>query len=104
MTKALLRAAFAIAFLAAAPLAAAQKKPSDVSVEDFFRRAQYRNMQLSPDGQLLAASAPLKGRDNLVVIDLARKSRTVITDFSNFDVGNFYWVNNERLCLQVADG
>ena len=104
MLKALFHVAFAIAFLVLAPLAQAQKKPSDVPVEDFFRRAQYRNMQLSPNGQLLAASAPLKGRDNLVVIDLAKKSRTVITDFSNFDVGNFYWVNNERLCLQVADG
>jgi dienelactone hydrolase len=100
----IMRLAFAIAVVALAPLAQAQKKPGDVTVEDFFKRAQYRNMQLSPNGALLAASAPLHGRDNLVIIDLAKKSRTVITDFSHFDVGNFYWVNNQRLCLQVADG
>lgn len=104
LPKILLRAAFATFVGLMAVAALAQKKPSDIKVEDFFKREHYRDMRLSPDGKLLAASAPLKGRDNLVIIDLAKKSRTVITDFTNFDVGNFYWVNNKRLCLQVADG
>ena len=104
MWKVLPGAALAAFVALTAVTAFAQKNPSDIKVEDFFRRAHYRDMRLSPNGKLLAASAPLKGRDNLVVIDLAKKSRTVITDFANFDVGNFYWVNNKRLCLQVADG
>jgi acetyl esterase/lipase len=104
MQKPLLRVALAITFLGVATLAEAQKKPGDVPVESFFRRPDFANMRLSPNGQRLAAAAPLKGRANLVVIDLDKKSRQIITDFSSLDVGDFYWVNNDRLCLQVADG
>jgi dipeptidyl aminopeptidase/acylaminoacyl peptidase len=104
MSKNLLRALCAVAVLVLPGVAAAQKKPADIPVETFFRRAEFTNMQLSPDGARLAAVVPLKGRGNLVVIDLASKARKVITDFASLDVGNFYWVNNNRLCLQVADG
>jgi dipeptidyl aminopeptidase/acylaminoacyl peptidase len=104
MQKAFLRVVVALAFAAVPAFAEAQKKPGDVPVESFFRRADYSEMRLSPDGKRLAATVPLKGRANLVVIDIDRKSRQVITNFSALDVGSFYWVNNERLCLQVADG
>jgi dipeptidyl aminopeptidase/acylaminoacyl peptidase len=100
----IMRLAFATAVVALAPFAEAQKKPGDIPVETFFKRAEYTNMQLSPDGKRLAATVPLKGRANLVVIDLEKKSRQVITDFSSVDVGGFNWVNNDRLCLRVADG
>ncbi len=97
--------ALCTALIFCSPLAAsAQKKPGDIPVEDFFRRAQFANMQLSPNGERLAATVPLKGRANLAVIDLAKKTRTIITDFAALDVANFYWVNNDRLCLQVANG
>lgn len=85
-------------------LAQAEKKPSDITVEEFFRRPDYSQMQLSPNGKLLAALVPLKGRNNLAVIDIDSKSRTVITDFSNVDVAQFYWVDNSRLCMRVANG
>jgi acetyl esterase/lipase len=103
MNRLLSCAALAACCAALSP-AFAQKKPSDIPVESFFRRAEYANMQLSPDGKKLGAVVPVQGRNNLVVIDLEKKARNVITNFSNFDVGQFYWVNNMRLCLQAANG
>ena len=103
MQKTLTRAALALATLALSTFAAA-KKPSEYTVEDFFRLEEYSSMVLSPDGNRLAALAPLKGRNNLVVIDLAKRAPQVITNFSSLDVANFVWINNERLCLRVADG
>src|SRR4051812_9052941 len=59
-------AALAVALL---PLVAgAQKKSaSEYTVEEFFRRAEYQNMVLSPNGERLAATIPYKGRANLVI-------------------------------------
>ncbi|HET7401599.1 MAG TPA: S9 family peptidase [Usitatibacter sp.] len=90
--------------LALPVFAEAPKKPSDIPVETFFRRAEYSQLQLSPNGKLLAALVPIRGRNNLAVIDIESKSRTVITELSSLDVFNFWWVNNGRLCFRVADG
>lgn len=89
----------------ALPLAAtAQKKPSDITIEEFFKRPQYSQMTLSPDGRKLAAISPLKGRDNLLVIDLDKRTSTMITNFETLDAAGAFWVNNSRLCLRVVNG
>jgi hypothetical protein len=75
----------ALAILALPCAASAQKKPSDVPLEDFFKRPQYAQMTLSPDGTKLAALTPLKGRDNLVVVDLDKRTRNIITAFEKLD-------------------
>ncbi len=77
---------------------------SSISVETFLRRPEFDQMLLSPNGEFLAAVSPFKGRGNLVVIDLAMRSRRLLTSFETTDVANFYWVNNNRICLRVADG
>jgi dipeptidyl aminopeptidase/acylaminoacyl peptidase len=104
MTKLIPRTA-AAAFLAAfAAVALAQKTAKDIPVETFFKRPHYGQMILSPDGRRLASLSPARGRNNLVVVDLARRARNVITSFDELDVADFFWVNNERLCFRVADG
>jgi dipeptidyl aminopeptidase/acylaminoacyl peptidase len=96
---------FAVGLGLALPLVlSAQQKASDIPVETFMRRAENQAMSLSPDGQLLAALTPLNGRDNLVVVDLKKRSRTTITSFSTADVIDFSWVNAKRLFFRVADG
>jgi dipeptidyl aminopeptidase/acylaminoacyl peptidase len=95
--------AFVFAMAAAAPQLAQAKSPSDITVEEFFRRADYSQMSLSPNGRLLAALVPLNGRRNLAVIDVANKERKVITDLSNLDISQFWWVNNGRLCIRLGD-
>lgn len=79
-------------------------KARQIPVETFFRRAEFNQMALSPSGEKLAAVSPFKGRGNLVVIDLGKRTRQVITSFETMDVAEFHWVNNKRLCLRVADG
>ena len=97
----ILGAALALAFSFPAP---AQNKASEIPVETFMRRAENQSMALSPDGQLLAALTPLNGRDNLVVVDLKKRTRTTITSFSRADVIEFSWVNDKRIFFRVADG
>lgn len=98
------RALAALMLLALPAAAAAQKKPSDIPLEDFFRRAQYSEMLLSPDGRKLAALTPFKGRDNVVVVDLDKRTRNVITAFERLDATRIFWVSSNRLCLRVIDG
>ena len=98
------RALLALAILALPLAAAAQKKPSDIPLEDFFKRAQYSEMTLSPDGSKLAALTPLKGRDNLVIVDLDKRTRNIITSFEKVDAAGIFWVNSNRLCTRVVDG
>jgi dipeptidyl aminopeptidase/acylaminoacyl peptidase len=83
---------------------AAATKAREIPVETFFRRPEFQQMALSPNGERLGALVPFKGRDNLVVIDLAKRTRQVITSFEEVDVVGFQWINNERLVLRVADG
>jgi dipeptidyl aminopeptidase/acylaminoacyl peptidase len=75
-----------------------------ISVETFVRRAEFSSMVMSPDGNKLAALAPLKGRNNLVVIDLVKRTRNVITSFETLDVAVISWVNNDRIFFRAADG
>ena len=98
------RALMALAILALPLAAAAQKKPSDIPLEDFFKRPQYAEMTLSPDGTKLAALTPLKGRDNLVVVDLEKRTRNIITAFEKLDAAGIFWVSSKRLCTRVIDG
>ena len=99
-----LRAMGALACLALPAFAAEPAKPSDIPVESFFRRAEFTQMTLAPDGQKLAAIVPRQGRGNLVVIDLEKGTRNVITNFSSVDVVRAYWADYQRLCMRVADG
>lgn len=91
--------------LFAQPAAAPKKyeRAADIPVDVFFRRAQYSDVELSPDGSKLAAVVPLNGRGNLIVIDLKTQKTTTISSFKSEDVSNFEWINNNRLYLESAD-
>lgn len=88
-------------------LAQAPKPPAtaaDISVKQFFSLAEYGSMALSPDGKRLAAIAPVKGRYNLVVIDLATRKAQALTASDRWDVTQPQWIGNNRLYFQVVDG
>ena len=69
------------------------------SVEDFFRQPQIADIQLSPDGTRFAALAPVAGRQNLVVMDVAARAPKAVTAFTQRDVVLFHWVNDRRLVM-----
>jgi len=78
--------------------------PPVIPVDVFVRRAEFSAMSISPKGDRLAALVPARDRDNLVVIDLVKRTRTTVTNFTDNDVINFNWINNDRIFLRVADG
>ncbi len=83
--------------------AAVTKTAVNISVGDFFRLPRYSQMSISPDGKRLATLAPVKGRDNLAVINLDSRSTTIITGFADIDVGDFMWVSNDRLAFRTVN-
>ncbi len=73
-------------------------------IESFFENPVFSNAALSPNARFLAAKLSRAGqRDALVVIDLATNAAKVAAVFADFDVGDFYWVNNERLVYNARE-
>ncbi len=94
-----------LASLAAAPGTAAAAEPAPPAVTDFFSAPAMAQPKLSPSGKYLAVQLPSAyGRQILGVIDTEppRKGRPVAT-FSDADVDDFEWVNDDRLVLTVRD-
>jgi dipeptidyl aminopeptidase/acylaminoacyl peptidase len=87
---------------AAGPARAAQ--PAPVPIEHFFENAAFAGAVLSPSARFLAARLGRPGmRDALVVVDLTNKAAKVVASFALADIGNFYWVNDERLVFDATD-
>lgn len=88
----------ALSLLAPFSVVRAEQTP----IESFFKLPQYAQMTLSPDGKYLAALAPFKGWQNLVVIDLAGRSAQPVSSMESRDVVWFHWVNSKRLILHTG--
>ena len=90
------------AVLAGAGLAPA--RAAQVDPEPFLRREQFRDVQLSPDGQYLAAVMPLEDRTGLVILRMADMKLSASFSLGrNTDISWFRWVGPERVLLGVAD-
>lgn len=74
------------------------------SVESFFQNPAFSEMALSPDGRfagILVASSG--GRVQVAVMDLASMTPKAVSGFSDADIGEFHWVNNDRLVFSMTD-
>ena len=80
----------------------AQQKAEPISVETFFKKPEFRDIAISPNGKYIAALSPFKGRYNVAVFDIAKRSLYRTTSFEKFDVGSFRWVSNERLIVTIV--
>lgn len=96
---------FARAFLWVCAFAslAIQAQPAKLSVEDFFRHPQFSNLRISPDGEYLAATAPINGRMNLVVMNIKERKPFGLTSEQRFDIVDFHWVGNNRLVFTLGN-
>ncbi len=97
-------------FIAAACLTPAQAAnataPSALRppIEAFFENARYSAALLSPDARFLAVKLGTPNRrDTLVVIDLATMHAKPVAYFQDADIGNFDWVNDQRLVFDTRD-
>lgn len=98
------RALWLLALLPLVVVAAPEyKSAAEIPVADFFRLARYSQMAMSPDGKTLAALAPFKGRDNLVVLDLEQRSSRALTILDYVDVADFLWLDDSRLFFRTVD-
>jgi dipeptidyl aminopeptidase/acylaminoacyl peptidase len=76
--------------------------PPPLSVQDFVRYPAIASPVLSRNGKFFAATAPINGRMNLVVIDLETRKGNALTNFSNFDVISVNWVGNDRILYTLG--
>ncbi|KQQ47773.1 dipeptidyl aminopeptidase [Duganella sp. Leaf126] len=93
---------------AGSPLTAAQAADTAATapppIADFFANPEFSGALLSPSGKYLAVRMGAKDqRDRLAVVTLADNSVKVVASFSDADIGNFQWVNDERLVFTATD-
>lgn len=90
----------------AAPLASmpawAQGTPA-IAMANFFKPAALMQPRLSPNGKFMAALRQIKGRWNIVVVDLSTRKATIITSFTDGDVASLTWITDERLLFSITD-
>ncbi len=72
------------------------------TLEEFFKQPQLTGVNISRSGKYIAASAPHKGRLNLVVIDLETRKGNLLTSFEDFDVLGARWVGEDRLVFSLG--
>jgi dipeptidyl aminopeptidase/acylaminoacyl peptidase len=71
---------------------------------DFFDNPPISAPALSPDGRYLAVRVSSPERKAwLTVIDLSDFSRTPVAMFKGADVGDFRWINSQRLIYTAND-
>ncbi len=94
------RALAGVALLACAMLARAQ---APVALEDYFKKSAYSQVELSPNGKLLAAIVPNGTRNGVVVVDLESKKGNVVAAYRDADIREFHWVNDKRMVYSLID-
>ncbi len=89
------------ASLSAVPNAEMAKAPT--AITPFSRHAEFGQVKISPDGKYLAATKISEGKRALAFIDLqSMKFTFLLRPAGRSMVGNFYWVNNERVVVSLV--
>ena len=71
-------------------------------LEQFIKLPKYEAVQISPDGEKLAVIVLEEGRRVLALMTLDPMAFTYVLRFSQNDqVGDFFWVNDERVVVSV---
>lgn len=75
-----------------------------ISIEDFARPAEHRDVQISPDGKFLSLILRQKGQDRLLILD--RNTRKPLRGFKTMNpskgIGEVHWVSNKRLVYSLT--
>jgi dipeptidyl aminopeptidase/acylaminoacyl peptidase len=73
------------------------------TIEDLSKHAQYHNIKISPDGKHLAALVDSDGLKRLVFLETdGYKITYALNSDSDSQPDDYYWVNNERVVIQIA--
>jgi dipeptidyl aminopeptidase/acylaminoacyl peptidase len=71
--------------------------------EQLFDYSQYQDAKISPDGKYLAVSVLVNNKMALVFVERTSMEKVGSAMFAgNSEVGEFIWVNNERVVIKVV--
>jgi len=85
-------------------LPALQAAPAPPPTADFFQDAPVSAPQLSPGGRFLAVKVAQAGRrDALAVVNLDTGTMNAAASFNDVDIGDFMWLNDERLVYDTTN-
>ena len=95
--------AMAMVFTSTLVQAQTSDAPAEISVQVLFKKSAYSGLVLSPNLRYLAALAPIKGRRNVVIVDLQSRAAFVLTSFESRDINTVMWANDDRLLYTTGD-
>jgi dipeptidyl aminopeptidase/acylaminoacyl peptidase len=81
----------------------AQNALANPGLDHYFKKPDFSQFQLSPNGKFIAGLAPVGDRQNIIVIDLETKKSQAVTAVSEQDVRGFQWATNNRLLFFMDD-
>ena len=106
-TRVLLVGLFCAVVTAFSPVALAQSAGASplIPSEAFYGPADVLGSKLSPSGRYLAVTTAIAAlRTGLFVFDLENKgTATKVARFTDLDINDFNWINDERLTFDVVD-
>uniref|UniRef100_UPI003556DA8F alpha/beta hydrolase family protein n=1 Tax=Pseudoxanthomonas sp. 10H TaxID=3242729 RepID=UPI003556DA8F len=83
---------------------AAAAAPARLDLEPFLKQDRYERVKISPDGAYYAVTMPLEDRTALVVVRRADGTPTTkIMGDADSVVDDFWWANNERVVVSMAE-
>ncbi len=88
---------------AAAPTPAPAAPAGELPVSTFFQAPAMAALRFSPDGKRIACLVPYKQRMNLLVIDLEKGTKNLLTNFTDREAGAPFWASNDRILFRVDD-
>lgn len=68
-----------------------------IPMKDFFRNAEKRSYQISPDGNYLSFMQPWNTRMNVFVQKIGEENATQVTFATERDIAGYFWKGNDRI-------
>lgn len=92
----------AFALVVAVPVVA--KSPADIAIGDFWKQAEFVNIQISPDGKHFGAIVPDEETRALVIFTRGERKITGVARFTDSrQVASFQWVAPDRVAFTMSE-
>ncbi|MDP1698975.1 MAG: S9 family peptidase [Xanthomonadaceae bacterium] len=95
---------YLIIFLFALLLSFTVAAEKQIPLEDFLKDDAFGTIEISPNGDYLAATVPMEDRTSLIILRLSDMSKTGhVTLPKNTHIAGFDWVNDERILFSIGE-
>lgn len=92
-----------IACVAASAALMQAAPPPELPVKTFFESSAISSIQFSPNGKYIIALVPWEKHSNIVMMDLEKGTKTLLTHFKDMDVLAPMWANDDRILFRADD-